>query len=121
MAKFHKHILICTHERAPGNSRGCCKAGDAEEVLVAMKKWIVDHGYRRKIRANRSGCLDQCSEGPVVVVYPDNVWYGGVKPSDVPQILQEHALDGRVVENLQIPDDVLTGIPLDNRAEKRDN
>jgi len=114
MAKFHKHILICTHERAPGNSRGCCKHGDAETVLAEFKKQIADSGLKRKIRANGSGCLDQCSQGPVVVLYPDDVWYGGVKPGDVEKILQDHALEGRVLEHLQIPDEELTGIPLDN-------
>ncbi len=121
MAKFHKHILVCTHERAVGNSRGCCLHSDGEKVLEAFRKWIADHGFRRMIRANRSGCLDQCAKGSVVVVYPDNVWYGGVKPSDVPKIMQEHVLGGRLVENLQIPDVELTGIPLDNPSIEGEN
>ncbi len=121
MAKFHKHILVCTHERATGNSRGCCRHAEGDAVLTAFKKWIVDHGYKRVIRANGSGCMDQCAKGAVVTVYPDNVWYGGVKPSDVPQILEQHVLGGRLVENLQIPDAELTGIPLDNSPPEGEN
>lgn len=117
MAKFHKHILICTHERAQGNSRGCCKHSGSEEVLLEFKKLITDMGLKRKVRANQSGCMDQCAKGPVVVVYPDNVWYGGVSKEDVPKILHEHVLGGRLLANLQIPDDELTGIPLDNPPE----
>ncbi|MEZ6018946.1 MAG: (2Fe-2S) ferredoxin domain-containing protein [Planctomycetota bacterium] len=116
MAKFHKHILICTHERAQGNSRGCCKHAGSEAVLEAFKVQIIEHGLQRKVRANQSGCLDQCAKGPVVVVYPDAVWYGGVTPSDVPRILKEHVLGGHPAAELEIPDDELTGIPLDNSA-----
>ncbi len=115
MAKFHKHILICTHERAEGHSSGCCKNCGSEEVLLAFKKQIVGAGLKRIVRANKSGCMDQCSKGPVVAVYPDAVWYGGVKPEDVPEILEQHVLGGRPVARLQIPDDELSGIPLDKR------
>ncbi len=114
MARFHKHILICTHERAEGNSRGCCKHSNSQEVLMEFKKQIAELGLKRKVRANQSGCLDQCSRGPVVVVYPDAIWYGGVQAGNVAEILQQHVLGGDPVEYLQIPDEDLTGIPLDN-------
>ena len=116
MAKFHKHILVCTHERPEGHSSGCCMHVQSQEVMMAFKKQIADAGLKRIVRANKSGCLDQCSKGPVVVVYPDAVWYGGVKASDVAEIIEEHVLGGRPVERLQISDDELTGIPLDKRA-----
>jgi (2Fe-2S) ferredoxin len=116
MAKFHKHILICTHERPGGHSSGCCKNANSEDVLMEFKKQIAESGLKRVVRANKSGCLDQCSKGPVVVVYPDAVWYGAVNPEDVAEILEEHVLGGRPVVRLQIPDDQLTGIPLDKRA-----
>ncbi len=114
MAKFHKHILICTHERAEGNSRGCCKHADSVSVLAEFKKQIAERGLKRKIRANQSGCLDQCAHGPVMVVYPDAVWYGAVRPENVSEILDKHVLGGHPVEDLQIADGDLTGIPLDN-------
>jgi len=117
LAKFHKHILVCTHERAPGNSRGCCKHSLSEDVLLAFKQQIIEMGLQRKVRANQSGCLDQCSKGPVVVVYPDAVWYGGVRPEHVSEIMRQHILGDEAVEHLQIPDEDLTGIPLDNPAE----
>jgi (2Fe-2S) ferredoxin len=57
-----------------------------------------------------SGCLDQCAFGPVVVVYPDNVWYGRVTVADVDEIIERHIRRGEVVDRLVIPDDKLTGI-----------
>ena len=55
-----------------------------------------------KVRVNTAGCLDRCSEGPVMVVYPDNVWYTYVDQSDIDEIISEHLQHGRVVERLKI-------------------
>ena len=55
-----------------------------------------------KVRINTAGCLDRCSEGPVLVVYPDDVWYSYVDAQDIDEIIDEHLVNGRVVERLQI-------------------
>jgi (2Fe-2S) ferredoxin len=60
-----------------------------------------------RVRANKSGCLEQCEVGPTVVVYPEAVWYGGVTPADVDEIIDSHIIGGRPVERLIIPDAVL--------------
>jgi len=59
------------------------------------------------VRANKSGCLEQCEVGPTVVVYPDAVWYGGVTPADVDEIIDSHIVGGQPVKRLVIPDSVL--------------
>ncbi len=56
------------------------------------------------VRANKAGCLDQCELGPTVVIYPQAIWYGGVKLSDVPRIIDETVIGGRIIEDLRIPD-----------------
>ena len=61
----------------------------------------------RKVRINKSGCLDQCEHGPTVVVYPEAVWYGNVKPEDAEEIVAEHLIGGRPVERLRIADECL--------------
>jgi (2Fe-2S) ferredoxin len=55
-----------------------------------------------KIRVNNAGCLDRCTEGPVVVIYPEAVWYTYVDREDVDEIISEHLQHGRVVERLKI-------------------
>ena len=55
-----------------------------------------------KVRVNQAGCLDRCAEGPVVVVYPEAVWYTYVDEADVDEIITEHLVHGRVVERLKI-------------------
>jgi (2Fe-2S) ferredoxin len=59
-------------------------------------------GLSKQIRANTAGCMDACEFGPTLVVYPDNVWYGGVKPSDVTEIIERHLIGGEPVERLRI-------------------
>ena len=55
-----------------------------------------------KIRVNSAGCMDRCDEGPVLVVYPDGVWYTYLDKHDIDEIIEEHLLHGRVVTRLKI-------------------
>lgn len=60
-----------------------------------------------RVRANRSGCLDQCEHGPTVVVYPEGVWYGGVKPEDVVEIIESHVVKGQPVDRLMLAEECI--------------
>ena len=55
-----------------------------------------------KARVNSAGCLDRCDEGPVVVVYPEAVWYTYLDRQDIDEIISEHVQNGRIVERLRI-------------------
>lgn len=101
MSRFLHHVFVCTNRRADDNPKGCCASKEAEVVLERFKEGIARHGLRGKIRANSSGCLDSCSSGPTVVVYPDAIWYSHVKPGDVEEIITEHLMHGRPVERLR--------------------
>jgi (2Fe-2S) ferredoxin len=57
------------------------------------------------VRVNKAGCLGRCDEGPVLVVYPDNVWYTYVDKEDIDDIIDNHLVHGRVVERLRLPED----------------
>ncbi|MFT7485441.1 MAG: (2Fe-2S) ferredoxin [Candidatus Paceibacteria bacterium] len=110
MAKFQRHIFICTNLRGEDDTRGSCTSRGGAEVASAFKKKLYARGFKRVVRANKAGCLDQCAQGCVIVVYPDNVWYGGVTAEDVDEIIEEHIVNGRTVERLRIADNELTGI-----------
>jgi (2Fe-2S) ferredoxin len=69
-----------------------------------FKEQTAAAGLKGVVRANKAGCLDQCEHGPVVVVYPEQVWYGFVQPGDVEEIVREHLVGGRPVERLVLPD-----------------
>ena len=57
------------------------------------------------MRVNTAGCLGRCDDGPVLVVYPDNVWYTYVDKEDIDDIIDNHLLHGRIVERLRLPED----------------
>ena len=119
MAKFQKHIFICVNERDEGDERGCCAARGGQDVASAFKKKLYARGLKRIVRPNKAQCLDQCSHGVAVVVYPDAVWYGGVKESDVDEIIDRHILGGTPVARLVIPDHELTGREPDASADSK--
>jgi (2Fe-2S) ferredoxin len=104
MPQFTHHIFICTNRREAGHSRGCCNADGSEGLKKAFKSELERRGLKSLIRANAAGCLDQCELGPTVVIYPQAIWYGGVKVADVPRIVEETIVQGRVLSDLQIPD-----------------
>lgn len=104
MSLFEHHIFICTNERDSTASRPSCLPQGSKKLKSAFKDAIKDAGLKHKVRANESGCLDQCEHGPVVVVYPDAVWYGGVRPSDAEEIVQQHLVKGKPVSRLRLPD-----------------
>jgi (2Fe-2S) ferredoxin len=104
MPLFERHIFVCCNNRPAGHPRGCCAKKDSAALRAAMKAALVEHDLRGKVRVNESGCLDQCEHGPTVVVYPEQVWYGFVKVSDVEEIVTEHLVGGRPVERLRLPD-----------------
>ena len=102
MAKFQRHVFICTNQRPAEDPRGCCSARGSEEVAVAFKKKLFDAGFRRIVRPNKAGCLDQCAMGVTVVVYPEAVWYTYVDRADIDEIIEQHLQQGRPVERLRI-------------------
>lgn len=104
MAAFTHHIFICTNRRESGSARGCCNPDGSEALRNAFKKEVERRGLKPLVRANSAGCLDQCELGPTVVIYPQAIWYGGVKLEDVPRIVEETVIGGRVIEELRIPD-----------------
>lgn len=90
---FERHVFVCV-------SGGVCPAQGAEAVHAAMKDLAKKVCGPVKVRVNKSGCLGQCGHGPVVCVYPENVWYAGVAVADVPEIVERHLARGEVVGRL---------------------
>ena len=103
MPSFQRHVFVCTNERPADDPRGCCKAKGGVEVRDKMKAELKARGISKLVRANNAGCLDQCERGVTVVVYPEQVWYGGVTVDDVVEIVDKHLVGGQIVERLLIP------------------
>jgi (2Fe-2S) ferredoxin len=104
---FVRHVFVCLNSRPADASRRSCTADGTSELHVRLQQLTKAAGLAGKVRINKAGCLDQCEHGPVVVVYPEAVWYGNVRPSDVEEIVSEHLVAGRPVERLRIADECL--------------
>lgn len=108
MAKFRKHIFICTNQRLGDHPRGSCDPSGQCTLHRDFKTKLKLRGISgSEVRANKAGCLEQCEHGPTVVVYPEAVWYGGVTSADVDEIIESHIVGGRPVERLMISEDCL--------------
>jgi (2Fe-2S) ferredoxin len=102
MSYFQKHVFFCINQR--DEDAVCCGACGASDIQSYAKDRIkaLKKSGPGGIRINRSGCLDRCDEGPVMVVYPEGIWYRYVDQSDVDEIIEEHLLNDRPVERLRI-------------------
>ena len=76
----------------------------AEAAFDYMKARVKKLGIsgQDKVRINRSGCLDRCGEGPLLVVYPQAIWYTFVDNEDIDEIIETHLINGKVVERLAV-------------------
>jgi (2Fe-2S) ferredoxin len=100
--KLERHVFVCINQREPGNPKGDCASKGGEAVREEFKRQLHDRGLKGRMRANAAGCLDQCARGVTVVVYPEQVWYGGVRREDVSEIVEQHLIGGVPVDRLRM-------------------
>lgn len=102
MQKPNHHIFVCTSSRPNGQQKGFCHTKAGLDVMAKFQEEIEERGIGGEVFLTNTGCFGICEKGPVVVVYPDNVWYGPVTLDDVPEILDRHIDAGAVVERLAL-------------------
>lgn len=103
MSPYHKHVFFCVNQRAAGED--CCNNHNAQAARDYVKDKVKMMGIsteKNTIRINSAGCLGRCDVGPVLVVYPEAVWYTYVDQADLDEIIEEHLKNGRVVERLVV-------------------
>jgi (2Fe-2S) ferredoxin len=90
---YKKHVFVCVSGKT-------CPLQGGQAVFDELRKESKERGLKHEIRINRSGCLDQCGNGPMVVVYPEGVWYARVSAEDCREIVESHLMDGKPIERL---------------------
>lgn len=92
MSNFRMHLLVC-------GGTGCTSS-DSLELVRMLKESIKKHEITHEVEVVVTGCFGFCEKGPILKVYPDNVFYITVKPEDAEEIITEHVIKGRKVERL---------------------
>ena len=96
------HIFVCTSCRLNGTQKGFCCTKNSAEIVRKFQEEIEERELDGEVTVTNTGCFGRCENGPIVVVYPDSVWYGGVTVDDVETIMDRHIEGGRIVRELQI-------------------
>lgn len=96
---YAHHVFCCTNERPAGHPRGCCKAKGADMLRNYFKVRVNEKGIEG-VRINTAGCLDRCELGPVLVIYPEGVWYTATSTQDIDEIIDSHLIGGHPVARL---------------------
>lgn len=99
---YKYHVFFCTNQRDGGAK--CCEDYNAVVSRSYAKDKIKAAGLAVPggVRINGAGCLNRCNEGPLMVVYPEGIWYGYESNEDVDEIVEKHLIQGEIVERLEI-------------------
>ena len=100
MNYFQYHVFFCLNRREDGAA--CCTDHGAEQMFDYMKSRVkaLKLNGKDKVRINRAGCFDRCADGPLMVIYPEAVWYTFVDQTDIDDIIESHLIHGNTVKRL---------------------
>lgn len=102
MNKPERHIFVCTSSRMTGQQKGFCHTKEGVEVVSTFMQELEERDLGGSVFVSNTGCFGLCEQGPIVVIYPDNVWYGAVTPDDVAEIVESHIEGNEVVKRLAL-------------------
>jgi NADH:ubiquinone oxidoreductase subunit F (NADH-binding)/(2Fe-2S) ferredoxin len=89
---YRSHVLVC-------GGTGCTSSG-SEQIIETLEREIAKQGLDKEVKVVKTGCFGLCALGPIMIVYPEGSFYSMVKPDDIPEIVSEHLLKGRIVKRL---------------------
>ncbi len=101
MEKPTHHILVCCSFRASGDPQGICHKKGAGDFLAYIENELIDRDMDN-IQVSSTGCLKVCDRGPAMVIYPENIWYGGINGEDDIDAILDALEEGEVAENYLI-------------------
>ncbi len=104
---YRIHVFCCTNERPDTHWRGSCSNRGAKQLCNYMCRLGMALGVKR-IRINHAGCLNVCEHGPVMVIYPEGIWYRYENEADIEEIMRSHVMRGQPIERLRLSIDPST-------------
>ncbi len=107
---YRSHVLVC-------GGTGCTSSG-SQKIIEALESEIKANGLETEVQVVKTGCFGLCALGPIMIVYPEGTFYSMVKAEDIPEIVSEHLLKGRIVSRLVYDETVAdTGIKSLNETD----
>ena len=106
MAIARTHILVC-------GGTGC-SSSHSQELIDAFHNLLQERGLAGEVQVIKTGCFGLCALGPVVIVYPEGCFYSHVTVEDIPEIVEEHILKGRIVTRLLYQETVVDDSTIKN-------
>jgi len=107
---YRRHVLVCLGEN-------CTERGADDKYYELLQEAINTQAPRGTVKVTQTRCLGACGFGPNIAIYPEGVWYYGVHPEDIQEIVSEHIVAGRLVSRLlfhtygeTLPDEVVRDI-----------
>jgi len=91
---YERHVFVCTNVREEGAPRASCGRANADAILLSLKESLHRTGTKKKIRIQKSGCLDRCELGPVQVSYPEGKWFSIRTDEDAKKFVEQYVLIG---------------------------
>ncbi len=98
MEPFRFHLFVCTQQKPEGVTS--CPSSGSFAVLEKLDREIQARGLINEVQLTTTGCLGLCDEGPIMIAYPDGIWYRHVQPADVPDIVDAHLQSRKPVDRL---------------------
>ena len=116
MEPFRFHVFVCDQLKPEGVP--CCAARGSGQVLEALRREVVARGLEDEVQVTACGSLGLCEQGPNLVVYPEGIWYSGVAPADVAEIVRSHFQEDTPVERLARTDPAVLRAEILHNREK---
>ena len=86
---YEKTVFVCANTRE-GGKVACANPGRGGDIICEkLKTYVKEAGLGGRVRVARSGCLNLCSQGPNLFIYPDGIWYSGVTEADLPELIKK--------------------------------
>ena len=99
MSRYKKHIFICINKRESSLNKKSC-SDEGFKIRAKFVEELRKNNLTHEVRANKSGCLGGCSFGPIIVIYPDQIWYKNVKLEDVSEIVNKTIINNKILDRL---------------------
>jgi (2Fe-2S) ferredoxin/cyclopropane fatty-acyl-phospholipid synthase-like methyltransferase len=116
MEAYKYHVYVCNQEKPEGVP--CCHARGSEKVIDRLRREIMTSGLGDEVQITTCGSIGLCEHGPNMIVYPEGIWYSGVSPDDIPEIIKTHFQSGKIVERLARKDVAAVREEIDTNKKK---